>query len=214
MFLAGLCSGIIGWERERHGREAGLRTTILVGLGTAAIMITSLRIHEIFLGQADPRISIDPARIAYGVVTGIGFLGAGAIVKDAQRVRGLTTAACLWAAMAISLTVGCGHYLLSLLTTGLSLITLNLLKLVERKIPRDEYHYLRVSLAEAQTEFATLRQFLLKENFTILSVGVTREVSEKKTTYRVTLRHRGPYDRHEIVDRLASYPGVVMVDWH
>ncbi|MCM8769562.1 MAG: MgtC/SapB family protein [Candidatus Omnitrophica bacterium] len=213
LVLAVIMSGVIGWERERHGREAGLRTTILVGMGTAMIMIVSLRINELFAGQTDPRISLDPARIAYGVVTGIGFLGAGAIVKDAQRVRGLTTAACLWATMAISLTVGCGFYGLAFLTTGLSLVTLNGLKILEHKIPRDNYSSLKVTIAGRQTNLEKLQELILQQGLTILTVGLKKETSPETTIYFLTLRYRGFYEQNLLLDQILSLPGVSSVEW-
>ncbi len=213
LILAGICSGIIGWERERHGREAGLRTTILVGMGTATIMVTSLRIQEIFVAVADSRISIDPARIAYGAVTGIGFLGAGAIVKDSQRVRGLTTAACLWSATAIGLAAGCGLVWLAVAATGLSLLTLNCLKLIEHKIPRDEYYYLTVSLQDTEADFNQIQEILQKASFTILSVAIARKVQEKITSYHFTLRHRSGYQALTVPSQISCLPGVVSFEW-
>jgi putative Mg2+ transporter-C (MgtC) family protein len=107
--LAILLGGAIGLERESRGRPAGLRTHILVCLGATIIMIASTQMA--ILSQALPqasRIQVDPGRIAAGIVTGIGFLGAGAIIRIGDLVRGLTTAGCIWFVAALGITIGQG----------------------------------------------------------------------------------------------------------
>ena len=122
-----ILSGFIGLERQLHRRTAGLRTHILVGLGSCLIMLTSLYIFDIYNNIA----SLDPARIAAGVITGIGFLGAGAIIRDREGIKGLTTAASLWVVAGIGLAVGCGFFLGALVTTFLVFLALFFLRRVE-----------------------------------------------------------------------------------
>jgi putative Mg2+ transporter-C (MgtC) family protein len=128
LLLALVLSGFIGLERQIHRRTAGLRTHILVGLGSCLIMLTSLYIFAIYKNETP----LDPARIAAGVITGIGFLGAGAIIRDREGIKGLTTAASLWVVAGIGLATGCGFYKAALFTTVLALITLFFLRYVER----------------------------------------------------------------------------------
>ena len=128
LLLALVLSGVIGLERQIHRRTAGLRTHILVGLGSCLIMLTSLYIFAIYKNE----VPLDPARIAAGVITGIGFLGAGAIIRDREGVKGLTTAASLWVVAGIGLATGCGFYKAALFTTVLALLTLFFLRYVER----------------------------------------------------------------------------------
>lgn len=128
LILATILSGLIGLERETHGRTAGLRTHILVCVGSTLIMLTSMYIFDIYKGA----LSIDPIRIAAQVISGIGFLGAGAIIRSRASVKGLTTAASLWAAAGIGLAVGCGFYIGAYAFTALALIVLILFRLVER----------------------------------------------------------------------------------
>ncbi|MDP2938096.1 MAG: MgtC/SapB family protein [Candidatus Omnitrophota bacterium] len=128
LLLALVLSGFIGLERQIHRRTAGLRTHILVGLGSCLIMLTSLYIFDIYKNE----VPLDPARIAAGVITGIGFLGAGAIIRDREGIKGLTTAASLWVVAGIGLATGCGFYKAALFTTILALITLFFLRYVER----------------------------------------------------------------------------------
>jgi len=120
LLLATLLGGLIGFEREARGRAAGFRTHILVCLGSALIMLTSMYIFEIYKGLAP----VDPSRIAAQVITGIGFLGAGTILRWGATVRGLTTAASLWAVAGIGLAVGCGFYFAAVTSTILVVITL------------------------------------------------------------------------------------------
>jgi len=125
--LATLLSGLIGFERERHGRAAGLRTHILVCVGSTLVMLTSLHLLEVLAGRTD----VDPGRIAAQVVSGIGFLGAGTIIRSRASVRGLTTAASLWAVAGLGLAVGCGFYVGALAATLIMLTVLLLLPIVE-----------------------------------------------------------------------------------
>ncbi len=136
LILSVFLSGLIGLERQIHRRTAGLRTHILVCLGSCLIMLTSLFVFDIYNGKT----SLDPARIAAGVITGIGFLGAGAIIRDSENVKGLTTAASLWIVAAIGLSVGIGFYTASIITTALALIVLFFLRYVEGIIFGREEH--------------------------------------------------------------------------
>jgi putative Mg2+ transporter-C (MgtC) family protein len=131
LILAALLSGIIGFEREAHGRAAGLRTHILVCVGSTLIMLTSLYIFDSYIGK----VPLDPTRIAANVVAGIGFLGAGTIIRSGASVMGLTTAASIWAVAGIGLAVGCGYYLGALVCTFIILTTLLVLRKVETKVP-------------------------------------------------------------------------------
>jgi len=125
--LAAVLSGVIGFEREVHGRAAGLRTHILVCVGSALIMLTSLYIFDIYIS----RVSLDPTRLATGVITGIGFLGAGTIIRSGASIKGLTTAASIWAVAGVGLAVGCGGYSGAFATTAIMLIALLFLRKVE-----------------------------------------------------------------------------------
>lgn len=124
-----LLSGLVGLERQVHRHTAGLRTHILVSLGSCLIMLTSMYVFDIYRNMAQ----LDPTRIAAGVITGIGFLGAGNIIREGEVVRGLTTAASLWVVAAIGLAVGCGFYIASVFTTLLTLVVLFVFGQLESK---------------------------------------------------------------------------------
>jgi len=120
LFLSVVFSSIIGFERERKGRAAGLRTHVLVCMGSCLVMLISLHMYDMYKDV----LNLDPARIAAGVITGIGFLGAGTIIRSTHQVKGLTTAASIWVSAGIGLGVGCGYYFASFLVSVFSLIIL------------------------------------------------------------------------------------------
>ena len=128
--LAAVLSGLIGLERETHGRAAGLRTHILVCVASTLIMLVSLHVCEItkYVGTCDP------SRIAAGVVTGLGFLGAGTILRSRASVKGLTTAASLWTVGAIGLAIGSGFYKAAFLSAFIVIIVLTVFSKFEQKL--------------------------------------------------------------------------------
>ena len=128
-----LLAGWIGYERERLGRAAGLRTHILVALGSCLVMLTALDMMASLAG----RVVIDPTRMAGQVISGIGFLGAGTILRAGASVRGLTTAASLWVVAGIGLAVGSGFVIGAALTTVLVLAVLVVLSRWERRFSKE-----------------------------------------------------------------------------
>lgn len=133
LILAMIVGGLIGFEREIGNRPAGFRTHTLVCVGSTLVMLTSLFIFEEYSGI----VNLDPARLGAQVISGIGFLGAGTILKLGPRVRGLTTAASLWVVACLGLAIGAGYYWGAITATILVYITLILLKKVERIFVRD-----------------------------------------------------------------------------
>jgi putative Mg2+ transporter-C (MgtC) family protein len=131
IFVAAGLTGMIGLERELRERAAGLRTHMLVGVGSALFTIVSAYGWGDFVFNRQLGTVLDPTRIAAQIVTGIGFLGAGAIIRQGFSVRGLTTAAGLWVVAAIGMAAGAGYYSAALITTGLVLVGLGPLRWVE-----------------------------------------------------------------------------------
>jgi putative Mg2+ transporter-C (MgtC) family protein len=134
--LAAALGAAVGVERELRDREAGLRTHLLVALGSALFTIVSAYGFHAFLSSGESVIRADPTRIAAQIVTGIGFLGAGAIIRQGLSVRGLTTAATLWVVAAIGLAVGAGYYSGALITTAVVLFSLYPLRIAAYKLLR------------------------------------------------------------------------------
>jgi len=142
LLMAALAGGLVGLEREVRGRQAGFRTNLLVAVGSALVMLVSNRMamHPWpSPGRPGVAVNVDPGRIAYGVMTGIGFLGAGVILHHRGTVRGLTTAAAIWCVAALGLASGLGLYLLVIYSTLLLLAALWLLDRFERALPKMRY---------------------------------------------------------------------------
>lgn len=140
LVCAVLLGGLIGWERERSSHAAGLRTHILVSVGSALIMLLSMYGFVAFVDQ--PSVRVDPARLATAVISGIGFLGAGTILFTGKSITGLTTAASLWVVAAIGLAVGAGFYFAAILTTLFVFLTLLVLNVVEQRYIRGHHTHI------------------------------------------------------------------------
>jgi putative Mg2+ transporter-C (MgtC) family protein len=139
LVLAVLFSGVIGWERERLRKPAGFRTHILVGIGACLVMMVSIFMYDLYEGK------VEPSRIASNVVVGIGFLGAGTILRSREGVvTGLTTAASLWVVSGIGLAVGCGFYWGALLATVSVMIVLYFMNWVDDYVEAHLYHTLTI----------------------------------------------------------------------
>lgn len=150
--LAALLGGAIGIEREMREHEAGLRTHLIVAVGSCLFTLVSAYGFRDFLVDGDVTVRADPTRIAAQIVTGIGFLGAGTILRQGMSIRGLTTAATLWAVAAIGLTSGAGYYSAALVTTAIVLLSLWPLRIVmQRLLGRQHERRLSVGLAGTNT---------------------------------------------------------------
>ncbi|MGC8977417.1 MAG: MgtC/SapB family protein [Candidatus Ratteibacteria bacterium] len=211
VLISGILSGIIGFEREKHGREAGLRTMILVGMGTTVILISSFQVYYIFSQIENPIIRLDPARIAYGVVVGIGFLGAGVIIKDRKRIRGLTTAACLWFVTSISIAVGVGLYIFSIILTFVAVIILYFLKLIEKKIPIDTYNRISILIEDNKNLKEEIKKLLEDNNFKILSTEIEKDKEKKTVKLTLTIRYRKPKNVELIFEKISELDGVKII---
>ncbi|MCM8817035.1 MAG: MgtC/SapB family protein [Candidatus Omnitrophica bacterium] len=214
ILIAGILSGVIGWERERHARAAGFRTMILVGMGCCLSMIVSLRIHELFSQVDSLYLRIDPARIAYGVLTGIGFIGAGTIIRDRGNVRGITTASCLWVVSAMGLAIGCGYYILGISTTILVMITLLTLKGIESKIPHDVYNRIRIKLTGDISIFSE-KIFSIFSNmgYKILEFSFLEHKNENFSVLEILFRSRGKKDGFSILNALKDFDEIIEIEY-
>lgn len=145
LVLAAVIGALVGLEREVHGRPAGLRTHLLVSVASCLMMMLSegfyLKYGEL---PGTSVIRLDPSRVAAQIVAGIGFIGAGVILKEGLSVRGLTTAACLWLVAGLGMGIGMGAYVPSLLTAAIGLAGLILLKKVEPFLKKDRYLFVTV----------------------------------------------------------------------
>ncbi|MCM8767713.1 MAG: MgtC/SapB family protein [Candidatus Omnitrophica bacterium] len=208
VLLSGILSGIIGFEREIHGREAGLRTMILVGMGTTTILISSFQVYHVFSNLQDSILRIDPARIAYGVVTGIGFLGAGVIIKDRKRIRGLTTAACLWFVTSIGLAVGVDLYIFSIFLTFIALVILYILKIFEKKIKVDKYNIIKIVGSDKKELRDSIEKIIEKFNLKIISYEIVKNKVDGKTELTYTVRYKSSQNINEIFEKISAIEGL------
>jgi len=191
--VAAVLGGILGIERDVHGRQAGLRTHILVSAGSALFFILSTRIATLdVVTPAGFTKVTDPGRIAAQVVTGIGFLGAGVILKEGFTVVGLTTAACLWISAAIGMTSGAGLYGIAVSTTILALVALVLLRWIERYYRRDIYRYMELQFAN-DVDIMHVVDLVKGNDVTVVSLDLERDYDSRITTASFALRffHRG-----------------------
>jgi putative Mg2+ transporter-C (MgtC) family protein len=205
---AGL-GGLIGLERELRDREAGFRTHILVCLGSALFTIVSAYGFRGFLTSGDQVIRADPTRIAAQIVTGIGFLGAGAIIRQGFSVRGLTTAATLWVSAAIGIAAGAGYYSGAVIGTAITLLALWPLRLLAYYVVeyvRPEEQRMLVELAP-KTSVSELMSALEREHAHVESIQVEDELDRRV----VTLTLDTPSER--LVAALSDLDFVKGVQW-
>lgn len=206
-------AGAIGLEREFQGREAGFRTHLLVGLGCCLIMLVSIHFERVY-GALDVTVSnvrIDPARMAYGAVTGIGFLGAGVIVKTGTSVHGLTTAASLWCVAALGLALGIGMYKVALLATLMMFVALTVLNWVSAIFPQRHYHRVQFD-CDSDQDLSVLRDRLQSAGGKVLSTRLQQDVQTKslKATYR--LQFTGRIDTVGLLRSLQETPGLKCIE--
>ena len=211
--LAAVLGGAIGVERELREREAGLRTHLLVSLGSALFTIVSAYGFHAFLASGQSVVRADPTRIAAQIVTGIGFLGAGAIIRQGLSVRGLTTAATLWVVAAVGLASGAGYYSAAAITTGLVLIALYPLRIAAYRVLRrfqPEDGRLLVELPAGQSPGAVIDEVELA-GARLESIEVSQQGDRRRLELDVALPQglRAP----ALVTRIAELEHVAEVRW-
>ena len=188
LILASILGGIIGFEREIHGRAAGLRTNLLISLGAAVFMIISESFALSFAKHSgNPVLKADLTRIAAQIVTGIGFLGAGAIVKYGFSIRGLTTAACIWMSAGIGMSVGAGFFELAILTTAIALFCLVILNIVERLYAKDSYYLLEIE-TDNNVDIEILLKKIKRKNLKVLHFDKYCNYVTKKNILKIAIR--------------------------
>ncbi|HEY8344537.1 MAG TPA: MgtC/SapB family protein [Bacillota bacterium] len=205
LVLAALMGSFIGLEREAHGRPAGLRTHTLVALGSCLIMLISI---YAFSGSS----TRDPARLAAQVVSGIGFLGAGTILREGASIRGLTTAATLWVVAGIGLAIGSGFYLGGVVTTIISVFTLVFLNNIEKKYIDTKSTKVRAVMEDRPGQLAAFCRVFAERNISIKDVDLHIDEKTGKALITVYLKgHNIPKER--ILEELTSLPGMINIKW-
>lgn len=209
LLLGAVFGGIIGFERSTHGRPAGFRTHLLVCVASVLIMIVSEYYH--YLSLWDPSyVRVDPARLAAGAVTGVGFLGAGVIVKMGLNVQGLTTAACLWIVSAIGLSIGSGLYAAGVVSFVITYLALWLLRIVEDRMPRLTYKFMTVVMKEEGDEEA-ITSAIRKYDSTISSINYEKDIEKRESSFDITITLTEKTSVKKILDEVASLQNVKRV---
>jgi putative Mg2+ transporter-C (MgtC) family protein len=207
LVLALLLGGLIGLERERHERPAGFRTHILVSIGSALLMIISVR-------MVDYNYMADPGRIAAQVVSGIGFLGAGTIIRDGFSVKGLTTAASLWTTAAIGLASGAGYYYIASLATVIVFITLFFFYLLESGIVKSELNRkLTCRINDVPGVFGGIGIVLGNENINISNVSIERNEVEGELFIEFDVKLPRELEIAYINQKLLEIQGLIEISW-
>ena len=195
-----LIGGAVGLEREFKGKPAGMRTNMLICVGSCLIMIISIEIARTAVQTSDP------GRIAAQVVTGIGFLGAGTIIRSRFHIVGLTTAATIWALSAIGLAVGAGYLLLAAVAALLITITLIFIGYIEARLQtKRSYHVVQVTLDRGEGVIREIMALFAGMNVSSEALEVVRSGE----LWRATFEYASSHEKHrELVEKLSASPGV------
>jgi putative Mg2+ transporter-C (MgtC) family protein len=215
--LATLAGMVIGYNREARSQAAGLRTTTLVCVSACLSMVLANLLLDSVGPDPKSYIRLDVMRLPLGVLTGIGFIGAGAIIRRGDSVSGVSTAATLWFMTLVGLVFGAGQFALGVIVTAVGLALLSLLEVADRHMRRRFRSALTVSLDPARISEAELRQALEDDGQRILSWAVTYRDGGQGFEVRAEVEWEGrPSERAHppaFVGRLGNRPGVRELDW-
>ena len=215
LVLACIFGGVIGYERQSRRKSAGLRTNVLVCLGSCLIMVLSEALYQ----NVEGRTNADPARLAAQVVSGIGFLGAGAIMKEGLSVTGLTTAACLWVVAGVGLAVGCGFYSGALITTALVFVTLGSLSRLDEWVDHEKNLSLNIHTVDRPGQLMRISRCLEDLQLRVRGVKVKADEDELDDTngercmyIDLEIFNKQSIKSIIIVDAVRQIDGVIRVD--
>lgn len=206
--MAALMGGIIGFERDLHGRPVGLRTHLLVGMAAGTFMIVST--HFVYFQNygPNPPVEVDASRIAASVVSGIGFLAGGAILKTGLTIQGLTTAAGLWLVTAIGLCAGGGMYIESVAVTLMGLTALTVLRRFEDKNDRLIHRHVTLELNDSPKAIPDLMAVMSELNAAVTHLNYQKEVGDKLIKIDFDARFPESLGAESFIQRLEERPGL------
>lgn len=209
LLLAAIFGGIIGFEREHPNRPAGFRTHILVCVASSLTMLTAQFMLQRYAGVTN----FDPTRLGAQVISGIGFLGAGTIIKDDFKVRGLTTAASLWSIACIGLATGGGYYLGAGVATIIIFFTLLLLKKIEKRLPpKTSTRALYITMDNENDMIERILGLLGRQGVSIDTIYFSRKSDEKDVLLKVLYSGKfTEFDQPKLITELYSINGVYKV---
>jgi putative Mg2+ transporter-C (MgtC) family protein len=202
--------GLIGLERSHRGRPAGFRTHALVCLASSLLMLVTVYESHWFPRDSAARVMVDPTRMAQGIMTGIGFVGAGAIIKEGFTVRGLTTAASIWITAAIGILTGIGFYFAALIGTVLVLGTLSAFRWIEARLPSETYALFMVRFSrDAVIPESGLRALVESTGFSLHNLSYRLHGDVGQFEYRMVLRTLDAANARALSDKLRLDPSVL-----
>jgi putative Mg2+ transporter-C (MgtC) family protein len=201
---------MIGFERTFHGRPAGFRTHSLVCIASAILMIVTVYQQQWMTLLEHDAIRTDPTRMAQGIMTGIGFLGAGVIFKEGLTVRGLTTAASIWVTAAIGILVGIGFWFAAVMGAIATLTVLALFRVIESRLPSEFYahHMLRFARDNVMSE-SEIHKMIGYHGFTIANLSSRLSEGGQQFEYRMTIKSRDRLNAERLAKHLRGLPEVV-----
>lgn len=202
LLLAAFLGACIGYERERRNQPAGLRTHTILSIGSALAMCISIDLAMEFRSLAP---NGDPARLAAQVVSGIGFLGAGAIIKFGANIKGLTTATSLWTVAIVGLAVGAGHFFAGVATTALLLITLSLLNICEKKwIEEIQTRTVKIKALDRQNFVNELKKTFAEHHVEIKSISIAKNVETNEIEIDSVAKISNKQNMDELIGTLSN----------
>lgn len=209
LVMAGFLGGLVGLEREIHGRPAGFRTHLLVAMGSALFVVVSQEFYRLFGNFSGPGpVGVDPGRVAAQVVTGIGFLGAGAIIRERGAIRGLTTAACLWMTAAIGVACGVGMIAIAMISTVLALASLLALKKLEAVINKDIYFQITLLSTDLPGQLERIGEVVRGCKAELMETAVKRDVQAETIHFDFRVKMSSRPTSCRLLDLLSGLEGV------
>lgn len=208
--LSGLLAGLIGLERELRSKDAGLKTHFLVGIGSALIMIVSKYGFFDVIGMKG--IALDPSRVAAQVVCGISFLGAGTIIFEKHYIRGLTTAAGIWATSGIGLAVGAGMYSIGIFSTVLVLCGQEILN---RIFKNSIFKYFDISIWTNYSALTEIQKIIDQHNFTVIQIKFKKDTlpdSKDVSLLEIRLKSSGKNDPNDLISQLYEDKAILKIE--
>lgn len=210
LFGAALAGSLIGLERTYHGRPAGFRTHVLVCTASSLLMLLGTDEAARLSGLPMETLRVDPARMAQGIMTGIGFLGAGVIMKEGLSVRGLTTAASIWITAAIGIVIGAGFYYAAVVATLLTLATLSILRWLERVFPSLVFARLVVRFArDAMPNEDALRALIQQHKVRPTQIAYRLVDDGASLEFEMTVQSRKTSNFRSLAEALIALPRVL-----
>jgi putative Mg2+ transporter-C (MgtC) family protein len=199
LVLAAILGALVGFEREVHGRPAGIRTYLILCLGSALIMVLSEYLSFDMVDKLQ-------------AVTGIGFLGAGVILRYRDTIRGLTTAACVWVVCAIGLAIGAGFYLYGSAVAVLTVFSLVGIKFFEKRLKKDWYQEMTIVSQDLAGQFSHIQEIITKHAFEVINFGLSKDLEKQEVTTNFLLRIRTSHPDRQMLQEVFELPGVKRVD--